>query len=59
MKKFNYLFVGILFGLLLIGPAEAQDDDNNQPVEQPLPRGVLDGASVPKFSKENRVKSTD
>ena len=59
MKKFNYLFVGILFGLLLIGPAEAQDDDNNQPVEQPLPRGVLDGASVPEFTEEPHVKSND
>ena len=59
MKNFKYLFVGILFGLMLIGPAGAQDAGNAQPVEEPLPRGVLDGASVPEFTEEQQGKSAD
>jgi len=59
MKKFKCLFVGILFGLMLIGPAGAQDAGNAQPMENPLPRGVLSGASVPEFTEEQHGKSAD
>jgi len=59
MKKLNYLFVGILFGLMLIGPAGAQDASDAQPVEEPLPQGVLSGASVPEFTEEQHGKSAD
>ena len=59
MKKLNYLFVGILFGLMLIGPAGAQDASDAQPVEKPLPQGVLSGASVPEFTEESEGKSAN
>jgi len=59
MKKLNYLFVGILFGLMLIGPAGAQDAGTAQPVQKPLPRGVLSGASVPHVTEEHHGKSAD
>ena len=59
MKKLNYLFVGILFGLMLIGSAGAQDVSNAQPVEEPLPQGVLSGASAPQFTEEQHGKSAD
>ena len=59
MKKLNYLFVGILLGLMLIGPAGAQDASSAQPVEEPLPRGVLSGASVPEVTEAHQGKSAD
>ncbi len=59
MTKFRCLFVGILFGLMLIGPARAQDASNAQPVERPLPQGVLSGASAPQVPEEQHGKSAD
>jgi hypothetical protein len=59
MNKLKYVFVGILFGLALIGPVRAEDASISQAEKEPLPSGVLSGASAPENTVEHQGKSVD
>lgn len=59
MTRLAYYLIAIVFGLILIGPAGAEDSSTAESARESTPRGVLSGDSVPQFTEEHHGKSVD
>ena len=59
MTRLAYYLIAIVFGLILIGTAGAEDSSTAESARESTPRGVLSGDSVPQFTEEHRGKSAD
>jgi hypothetical protein len=59
MTRLAYYLIAIVFGLVLIGPAGAEDSSTAEPARESTPRGILSGDSVPQFTEEHQGKSAD